>query len=102
MVDWKKVLGKGFQYPNTYSRIEIELETEIVFIFALDSEGRSEGGGFNARLEALPKLSRKVHRGMVLGFVKISQGKRQKPRQLLTADIFFTMASAVLTWSGTH
>lgn len=51
------------------------------------------GGGFNARLEALTKLSRKVHRGMVLGFVKISQGKRQKPRQLLTADIFFTMAS---------
>ena len=47
------------------------------------------GGGFNVRLEALTNLPRKVHRGVVLGFVKISQGKGRKPRQLLTADIFF-------------
>lgn len=76
--------------------MEIELETENVFIFTLGAEDAQRGlrgGGFNARLEALTKLPRKVHRGVVLGFVKISQGERQKPRQLLTADIFFTMAS---------
>ena len=74
----------------------IELETGIVSIFTLgaeDAQRRLRGGGFNAQLEALTNLPRKVQRGMVLGFVKISQGERQKPRQLLTADIFFTMAS---------
>ena len=93
-MDWKKVLRKGFQYQIQIPewKLNLRLKSFSYLHWALGADG-FEGGGFNARLEALTNLPRKVHRGVVLGFVKISQGKGRKPRQLLTADIFFTMTS---------